>query len=88
MTLGADGKVSLKLDCNQANGSWTATSAAPDSGSFAFGTLAMTKAYCPPPSLSDQIAGDSAAVQSYRLHDSKLSLSLAADGGTYLWEPL
>jgi heat shock protein HslJ len=88
MTLAADGTVSMQLDCNRANGSWTATAAAPDNGSFAFGPLAMTMALCPEPSLSGRIAHDSEFVRSYLLRDGRLFLSLFADAGIYQWEPL
>jgi len=88
MTLAADGTVSMQLDCNRANGSWTATAAAPDSGSLAFGPLAMTMALCPEPSLSGRIARDSEFVRTYLLRDGRLFLSLFADAGTYQWEPL
>lgn len=88
MTLAADGTVSMQLDCNRANGSWTATAAAPDNGSFGFGPLAMTMAMCPEPSLSGRIAQDSGFVRSYLLRDGRLFLSLFADAGIYQWEPL
>ena len=87
MTLGADGRVSMELNCNLATGSWTAQAASAESGSFAFGPLAMTRAYCPPPSMDEQIGRDSEYVRSYLLRDGVLALSLFADGGIYLWEP-
>ena len=89
MTLNADGTVSMKLDCNQASGTWTATALTADNGSLAFGPLAMTKAFCPPPSMSDQIARDSASVRSWtRQPDGTLSLEAMPDAGTYRWQPL
>ena len=48
----------------------------------------MTRALCPPPSLDERIAADSAYVRSYFLRDGVLALSLMADAGIYLWEPI
>jgi len=87
MVLHEDGTVSMTLDCNSASGTWTALASDAGSGSFTFGPLAMTRAFCPPPSLSDQIAGDTGAVASYEMVEGKLSLRLAV-GGSYLWEPM
>jgi heat shock protein HslJ len=86
MSLGTDGKVSMKLNCNRGMGSWKAGSAGGNSGSFEFGPISMTKALCPPPSLDQQIARDAAYVRSYVLESNRLHLNLMADGGTYVWE--
>ncbi len=84
MTFGQDGRVSMVLNCNRANGPWSATSA----GSLQIGPLAMTRAFCAPPSLDTRIARDMDYVRSYLLKDGRLYLSLMADGGIYAWEPL
>ncbi len=89
MRLGADGTVNMRLDCNRANGSWTATpSADPSNGQFAFGPLAGTRALCPPPSLDEEITRQAPFVRGYLLKDGRLYLSLMADGGILAWEPL
>ena len=87
MTLGATGDVSMTLNCNSASGSWSATASSPTSGGFAFGPLAMTRAFCLPPSMDVQIATDAQYVRSYFLSDGQLALDLMADGGTYIWAP-
>ena len=88
MTLNRDGTVAMQLNCNRANGNWKATpSADRTNGSFEFGPLATTKALCPPPSLDEQVAADAQNVRGYMLKDGRLSLTLMADGGIYLWEP-
>ena len=52
MQLGSDGKVSMQLNCNRANGSWSAEAASDgSSGSMAFGSLDSTKMLCPPLSM-------------------------------------
>lgn len=87
MSLASDGRVSMRLDCNRANGPWSSKASSQDSGSFTFGNLAMTRALCPPPSLDQQIARDAGNVRSYLLRGGNLYLNLMADGGTYVWAP-
>lgn len=88
MRLSGDSTVTMHLNCNQASGTWSVEpSASSESGSFEFGPLAVTRALCPPPSLDERIARDAENVRSYMLKDGRLSLSLWADGGIYIWEP-
>lgn len=89
MRLDADGSVAMRLNCNRATGSWSA-SPGPDgtSGTFEFGPLAGTRARCPPPSLDEKITAQAPYVRSYLLKDGRLSLSLMADGGIWIWEPV
>ncbi len=88
MRLNNDGTVNMRLNCNLANGKWSAK-AGPDrsSGSFEFGPLAGTRALCPPPSLDERVVAQSQYVRSYLLKHGRLHLSLMADGGIYVWEP-
>ncbi len=89
MRLGADGSVSMQLNCNRATGDWTAEPSADGStGSFRFGPLAATSALCPPPSMDERIARDAGYVRGFLLKDGNLYLSLMADAGIYAWEPL
>jgi hypothetical protein len=89
MELQADGSVAMGLDCNRANGRWTAQPGPDGSGGpFEFGPLAMTRALCPPPNLDERIAGDAGYVRSYTLEGGRLYLNLMADAGTYVWEPV
>jgi heat shock protein HslJ len=89
MRLGADGRVTMVLNCNRAMGSWSAeASADPHNGRFEFGPLAGTRALCPPPSLDERVVSQAQLVRGYALKDGKLHLSLKADGGIYAWEPL
>jgi len=88
MSLKGDGTVSMRLNCNRATGTWSAEpSADRASGGFRFGPLAATRALCPPPSMDERIAADAEFVRGYLLRDGRLSLSLMADGGIYIWEP-
>jgi heat shock protein HslJ len=86
MTLGADERVSMRLDCNRGTGTWKAGSAGGNSGSFEFGPIGMTKMMCPQGSLDQQIAMDAQYVRSYVLEGDRLYLNLMADGGTYVWQ--
>ena len=84
----ADGTVAMRLDCNRGTGPWSATPGETgQTGSLTIGPLAVTRALCPPPSMGEQIARDMDYVRGYMLRDGRLSLSLMADGGIYLWEP-
>ncbi len=88
LRFGADGRASLRLDCNRGNGSYEMKPAGDGSwGSLSFGPIAATRALCPPPHLDERIARDLGYVRSYLLKDGKLFLSLMADGGIYEWAP-
>ena len=88
MELDEDGSVSMVLDCNRANGTWTAEPSADGaSGRFELGPLATTKALCPPPQLDERITSQAQYFRSYLLKDGRLYLSLMADGGIFAWEP-
>jgi heat shock protein HslJ len=88
MRLNRDGTVTMRLNCNRASGSWFAEPGSDGaSGRFEFGTLAATRALCPPPSMDERIAANAGFIRSYLLKDGRLYLSLMADGGIYAWEP-
>lgn len=86
LAFGPDGRANLRLDCNRGSATWQASAATGDtpgrrSGSLEFGTLASTRAMCPPASLEPRIAKALPFVRSYVLVDGRLHLSLLADGG-------
>jgi heat shock protein HslJ len=78
-----DGRVAVRLDCNRGAGTWK--SAQPNQ--LQFSPLALTRAMCLNMTLHDRIANDWTAVRSYVLKNGHLFLSLAADAGTYEFEP-
>lgn len=88
LRFGADGRASLRLDCNRGTGAWKLTPAGDGTGSIEFGPIAATRALCAPPHLDERIARDLAYVRGYLLKDGKLFLTLKADGGIYEWHPL
>lgn len=88
MRLSSDGTVTMRLNCNRAIGQWFAKPGSDaTSGHFEFGSLAATRALCPPPSMDESIMAQSRFIRSYLLKDDKLYLSLMADGGIYVWMP-
>jgi heat shock protein HslJ len=88
MQLGSDGRVQMRLNCNRAQGDWSAEPAADRlSGRFQFGPLAATRALCPPPSMDETVVTQAPYVRGYLLQDGRLHLSLMADGGIFVWEP-
>ena len=95
LRFGADGMALMRLDCNRGRASWRASAAASSqgtgekdvSGSLRFGPLALTRALCPAPSLSDTVARQVPFVRSFLLRNNRLYLSLLADGGILEWRP-
>jgi heat shock protein HslJ len=80
----ADGKLSVRFDCNRGRGTWTS----PGPNQLQFGPLALTRATCPLGSLHDRIVRQWPFVRSYVIKGGHLFLSLMADGGTYELEPI
>ena len=88
MHLHEDGTVTMHLNCNMAKGNWSAKESSDGtSGNFQFGPLASTRAICPPPTMDQEIIAQAKYIRGYLLKDSRLYLSLMADGGIYTWEP-
>ena len=87
MTLEDGGRVSMQLNCNRGSGTWKSAASDGDSGTFTFGPLAVTRAFCAPPSMDDRIARDADFVRTYLLRDGRLYLDLMADAGQYVWAP-
>jgi para-nitrobenzyl esterase len=84
LTFGGEGHLAARIDCNRGAGTWKATPA----GELTLGPLATTRAMCPPHSLHDRFVRDLGYVRSYVTEDGRLFLSLMADGGIYVFEPL
>ena len=88
MSLQSDGRVVMHLNCNNAQGNWSAKPGSDGkSGQFTFGPLAATRAICPPPTMDEHIMAQAEYIRGYLLKDGRLYLSLMADGGIYVWEP-
>jgi heat shock protein HslJ len=88
LEFGRDGRAVLRLDCNRGSGDYKVAPAdGGSSGSLSFGSMATTRAMCPPPHLDQRVARDLDYVRSYLLKDGKLYFTLMADGGIYEWAP-
>jgi para-nitrobenzyl esterase len=70
-------KVALRADCNRGIGSVASSSP----GALAIGPLAMTRARCPPGSLSDRFARDVSRAIRFLIRGDELQLELPADAG-------
>ena len=87
LAFAGDGTITARIDCNRGRGSWK--SSAPSQ--LELGTLALTRAMCPPQSMHDRIVKHWPSIRSYVLKDGKdghLYLSLMADGGIYEYKPM
>jgi heat shock protein HslJ len=73
----AEGTVSILADCNRANGTYSA-----DGAHIDIEALAMTRAMCPPDSLSDQFVQALNAAVIYFFQDGNLYMDLPMDSGT------
>ena len=71
-----DGKLAVRADCNRAMGTYTV-----DGPTIELDAAAMTRAMCPPESLSDRFVRDLGDVRSYVFRDGNLYLALWADAG-------
>ena len=83
LTFGADGLLNARIDCNRGSATWKSS----EPGRLEVGPMAITRAFCAPPSLHDQFVRQLPYVRSYILRDGHLFLSLMADGGIYEFEP-
>lgn len=83
VAFGANGRVSVRFDCNRGRGTWK--SSGPNQ--LRFGPLALTRAKCPPGSLHDRFVKDWDYVRSYVIRDGHLYLALMADAGIYEFLP-
>ena len=80
----ADGSLAARIDCNRGRGTWKS----PAPNQLQLGSLALTRAVCPPGSLHDHIVKRWSSIRTYVVKDGHLFLSLVGDGGMYELEPL
>lgn len=86
VAINADGTVTFRLDCNRGFGKWRiAGDNSAMSGNISFFDIGVTKALCPPGSISDEVTSAISRFDAYQIADSLLSLS--ADNGAivYRW---
>lgn len=78
----ADGAIAVGADCNRGRGTYTR-----DGSSVDLEVLALTRAMCPPESLSDDFIGYVNTVTSLVFADGQLHLALPMDGGILSFSP-
>jgi heat shock protein HslJ len=83
LTFQQDGTLNVKADCNNAMGSYSV-----DGNSLTIDIGPMTKAACPPESLSDDFVKYLGSAAIYFYENGSLFIDLFADGGTMKFNPL
>ncbi len=78
LRLGGDGRLALKADCNRGTGGYAISG----DRALTVKPIALTRAMCPPGSLSDRFAKDVGRATSYFVRDGDLYLELPVDSGT------
>lgn len=78
----AEGRVSVQADCNRGAGSYTV-----DGSRLTISPLALTRAACPPGSLSNQFVAQLQDAVSYALQGGDLLLELKSGGGVMRFVP-
>lgn len=72
-----DDRVAIRADCNRG----TTPVASPSPGALRIGPIAMTRALCPPGSLSNRFARDLSRTVHYSIRGGELHLELPSDSG-------
>ena len=72
------GRVTVRADCNRGSGPYTVSA----DRRVMLGAMALTRAACPPGSLSDRFVRDVGRVSSYFVRDGALFLEMPVDSGT------
>jgi len=73
-----DGRVAIRADCNRGTASTTL-----EGDRIAFGPIALTRAYCPPPSRGDAYARALQAAERVAVYDDVLRLDLKDGASMY-----
>jgi heat shock protein HslJ len=81
LDFGPDGTLAGQADCNRITGRWTASGEA-----IALGPLAMTRAMCPPGSLSDRYVQALEAAATWMVVDGRLAVAMRVDTGILHFE--
>jgi heat shock protein HslJ len=82
LEFGAAGALAGRADCNRISGRWTASGE-----SITLGPLAMTRAMCPPGSLSDRYVRALEAAATWMIVDGRLAIAMRTDAGILHFEP-
>ena len=77
LTFIAGDRIAIRADCNRGTG----PVASPSPGALVIGPLAMTRAKCPPGSLSDRFAREVSRAVRFAIRGGELHLDLPIDSG-------
>jgi heat shock protein HslJ len=77
------GRVLVRADCNRGNGAYIIG----EDRQLTLGPIALTRAACPPGSLSDRFVRELARANRFFIKDKDLFLELPADSGTLRFRP-
>lgn len=81
LEFGAAGALAGRADCNRISGRWTASGE-----SISLGPFAMTRAMCPPGSLSDRYVRSLESAVSWMAVDGRLAIAMKMDSGILHFE--
>lgn len=87
ITFNNDGTLSAQIDCNRGVGPWRNDISNATGGSLEIGPLAVTRAFCPEPSMGTMLEQQLGYVRSFTITANRLNMALMADGGIIVWEP-
>lgn len=86
MLIRGDGTVAFRLDCNRGFGRWKGSASSDQrSGSIVFSGLGVTKALCPPQSISDRVTADLSKFDSFSIENGDLVLKGEPLAVAYRW---
>lgn len=82
----ADGSAAMRFDCNRGFGRWQVVEdGGAGQGSIAITDMGVTKALCPPTSISDRVIADFAAFDRYKIVGEQLELKIEQKSVSYHW---
>lgn len=82
----ADGSAAMRFDCNRGFGRWQVVEdGGAGQGSIAITDMGVTKALCPPTSISDRVIADFAAFDRFRITGEQLELEIEQKNVSYHW---
>jgi heat shock protein HslJ len=82
----ADGSVAMRFDCNRGFGRWQVVEdGSAGQGAIAFTDMGVTKALCPPTSISDRVIADFAAFDRFKVAGEQLELKIEQNSVSYHW---
>lgn len=82
----ADGSAAMRFDCNRGFGRWQVVEdGGAGQGSIAITDMGVTKALCPPTSISDRVIADFAAFDRFRIAGERLELKIEQTSVSYHW---